>query len=456
MNKRIEYPASTLFFDTTKRKWYVNATIPKDLRSHFKGRTQIRRSTGTADSNDAKRKQHALTEKIYLEFDQANVDPLTEAMFKLGNLAPKTDLYNPSIQPTEPIGRMAQGDLDSCLAFLDKTRLQCELWQETEVFTELGDAAISFLKAYDQMCTSPEENNSRQLSTFVEPYFLKPPHKREKENRAAKRYIEDFCTFTGNPAIQSITKRDAYQFAEYLEDSGLSNSTIKTRIGSIRSLLGYLERKGELEQTPWEGLKLAGYGIAKKNYKPLGKGLLHKLFEQNLPENIRLLFAILISTGMRLDEATLLRWEDINFDMGIWYFDLTDESKVLKNVGSARKVPIIEPVKNHLALVDSPHNRSGRLFPEFKTNADGKAQGPASKALMPWIRNITPNELHVNHSLRGDFKDLCRDKQVPKEQHDFITGHSMGDSASSYGEGPSLQTRLEILSSLDHPWLDLS
>lgn len=454
MNKRIEYPASTLFFDKTKGKWYVNATTPMDLRSHFKGRKQVRRSTGTADHNEAKKRQHALTEKIYLEFDQANVDPLTKAIAKLGKLAPKTDLYNPNIQPTEPFGGMAQDDLDSCLAYLDKTRLQCELWQESEVFTELGDAASSFLRSYDNMSTSPKEHTSRLLGTFIEPYFQKPPHKRDKENRAAKKYIEDFCDFAGNPAIQSISKLDAYKFAEFLESEGLANSTIKTRIGAIRSLFGYLERKGELERTPWEGLKLASYGAAKKNYKPLGRELLLKLFAQNLPDNIRLLFSILISTGMRLDEATLLSWDDIKLDMGIWYLDLTGENKALKNIGSARKVPVIEPVRNLLGLTDSAHQNTGRLFPEFKTNLDGKAQGPASKALMPWIRNISSNELHVNHSLRGDFKDLCRNKKVPKEQHDFITGHSIGDSASSYGEGPNLQTRLDFLSSLDHPWLN--
>ncbi|WP_419186991.1 DUF6538 domain-containing protein [Candidatus Halocynthiibacter alkanivorans] len=49
----VEFPPTTLVL--TKGKWYVNCTVPKDLRSYFSGRNQIRKSTGTTDMVDLPR-----------------------------------------------------------------------------------------------------------------------------------------------------------------------------------------------------------------------------------------------------------------------------------------------------------------------------------------------------------------------------------------------------------------
>ena len=51
-----------------------------------------------------------------------------------------------------------------------------------------------------------------------------------------------------------------------------------------------------------------------------------------------MLWSILITTGMRLDEATLLSKSDIKVEKGIRHFDLTEA--LVKNAGSARKVPV--------------------------------------------------------------------------------------------------------------------
>ncbi|MBT8474702.1 MAG: hypothetical protein KJO78_04435, partial [Alphaproteobacteria bacterium] len=66
------YPATTL--TQQKGKWYVQCTIPKELRPAFKDRKQKRLSTGTADHTLAGRKQHELSAAIYAEFDQAQSD----------------------------------------------------------------------------------------------------------------------------------------------------------------------------------------------------------------------------------------------------------------------------------------------------------------------------------------------------------------------------------------------
>ena len=57
------------------------------------------------------------------------------------------------------------------------------------------------------------------------------------------------------------------------------------------------------------------------------------------------------------------------------------------------------------------------------------------------------------HSLRGNLKDLIRDAGHTKDIKDFLTGHAQGDVAGRSGQAPSIAKRLEVLNSIDHPYL---
>ncbi len=102
-----------------------------------------------------------------------------------------------------------------------------------------------------------------------------------------------------------------------------------------------------------------------------------------MPPQVRNLMSILAATGMRLDEAALLNWEDVKCDQsqGVTYFDLT--SSLVKNRGSQRKIPV------HPALDWITVGRRGQMFPEFPRDRDSKTQSASSKALMPFIRQVT-------------------------------------------------------------------
>ena len=43
---------------------------------------------------------------------------------------------------------------------------------------------------------------------------------------------------------------------------------------------------------------------------------------------------------------------------------------------------------------------------------------------------------------------------VPEDLHDFITGHSGGDSASNYGEGHSFSIRYHALNTIKRDYLE--
>ena len=161
-----------------------------------------------------------------------------------------------------------------------------------------------------------------------------------------------------------------------MHEDGYSNSRIKTWISSIRGLLEYVI-DNELNHIvtppkPWittnsfYGFKTQDYGAQKRSWEPLTKEQLFALFALDMPQQDRLLLHILITTGMRLDEAALLEWEQYKEDRnGLRYFDLSLGSIVKNDKFSARTVAIPDVLK-------LPDVATGRLF-HFRTDSDGKS-----------------------------------------------------------------------------------
>ena len=177
---------------------------------------------------------------------------------------------------------------------------------------------------------------------------------------------------------------------------------------------------------------------------PFSKNQLHSLFKLSLNARDRLLLTIIVTTGMRLDEAALLDWNNVKkHEAGFIFFDT--RFGIVKNTGSERLIPLPD-------AVNLPERGRGRLF-DYSLDDDGKAQRHASNTLNRHIEKIRENNRQVVHSLRGTLKDLLRDYGITKEINDFITGHSSGDVAGQYGSGPSLLVRYEAVNSVSHPWL---
>ena len=168
-------------------------------------------------------------------------------------------------------------------------------------------------------------------------------------------------------------------------------------------------------------------------------------------ERDRLCLKILATTGMRLDEVALLRFEDIKLDRdtGLRYIDLTSEDKILKNDRASRRtIPIPD-------VLDLPLTGNGRIF-DYPTDKDGKSQNAASKALLRKIKLVREekNQNLVVHSLRHTYKDMLRDAGIPKDMHDFLLGHSASSVGESYGQGYSLRAKYEAIRKLDFSFLN--
>ena len=432
-----------------KNKWYASMTVPIELRNILTN--QIRLSTSTNDKNEALKRLPELAIQLKKKISDANQhkenDDVKEKILSIAKNLKKEESIN-----------LNSLDKDSLITILE----QFSVAHKKEIVYR-GKFDRNFLreaverqklsgKWVDIKTKENEAQKAKQLLTEIrganqsfkilaEEWEKVNNWNREKTRKSFISHIEKFLKVMGDLDLEDINKVMLYDFAQFLAKNKSSNQTIRNYIASVRAVLDYAERKGKIRVNPAYNLKLETYGASKKQRKPFPISIVKELFKQKLPDDIRLLWSIMITTGMRLDEVALLSLDNINEERGIRYFDLTNMK--VKNEGSARKVPIPS------ILIDKIDNwtkdlNTERLF-SFPLNVDGKAQNAASKKGMRFVRKVTSDKDLVVHSFRHTFKDLMRNAGISKDLHDFITGHSGGDVASYYGEGYSLERRKEAL-----------
>jgi integrase len=464
----VEFPPTTLLL--LKGKWYVNCTVPKDLRSCFSGEKQIRRSTRTADEKLALRRQHAISKKIYDLFAKAKPTPpekTTEVLYELADLVGLPDGFEDAylsgeleasdIRTLEALVIAAQhpmssGDMEEDWGRERDGRKAAGLMDEFRDLVEVGSSSLSSGAGSSPGGTTSTPSSAPMLSKACKDYLDAVHFGREKTKRDVELSIERIVDFLGDLPLDDLTPSRMEGFAQDMHDKGAARQTISKRVVYVKGLLGHAVRKGWIVSNPLHSYRLdKKHGVPSRRRVKLEDADLMELFAlPKLPDHIKTLFAILIATGMRLDEAVLLDWSDVKEEAGVTLFDLTGVDKILKTAGSARKLPLPDIL---LPLILPTAGRTGPMFPHFKRDADGKASTAASKVLMRHVRKVTKDGGKVVHSMRGSLKDLLRDAGVAKEINDFITGHSSGDTAGTYGSGPSLKVRQEALNKVKHPWL---
>ena len=171
---------------------------------------------------------------------------------------------------------------------------------------------------------------------------------------------------------------------------------------------------------------------------------------------------IALFTGARQSELAQLRIEDLRQDpeTSSWFFDIgTEGGRSIKTASSRRKVPVhphlvsVGLLRYRQSLIDQKRTDLGNLWPDIKSDAEGRRAGPWSKWFNRYLRInakvLDPSK--VFHSFRHTFKRMCRDAGIGEELHDALTGHSGGGVGRSYGGGFGLKALAEAIGRIDFP-----
>lgn len=487
--------------------WYVIITKPESLRDG-KSNIQIRRSTGTTDERTAKAKQSKIVEDIYAEWDSLlERDPFVELLEQNGF--------------EDPIHHWSATDF---VKRWGKVEAAMTVWMKAveyrgqqhpiidEIFKHLDyQEALEFRRIItpeeDPYPAAIQAQKSAELREFLskldgEPVYSDPlpltkpkvivnhtgcrtildylPEYmdarkwrdiRGKTKKETHTKIKECANIVGDLPLDQILANHALLIAKELDAKGKANSTIKAHTNALSLMLDYaatrlIDEKVRpprpfITANPLKGISLTGYGKKKRSWKPLTEEQLFRLFDQGMPDLDRLLLSILVTTGMRLDEAALLTGKQLKRDRNnIRYFDLSLTAVVKNDRFAARKVAIPD-------CLILPHLDEGIVF-DFPRNADGKASSNASRVLNEKyfhpIRTGQGDDRKVVHSLRHNLSGFLLNLSNPapsSEQLDWITGHGMqggiteSERQKTYSQDPDVKVKYDIVNRIKHPWLSV-
>jgi len=161
-----DYPATSLALN--KGKYYVLLTIPSDLRGHLNGRKQLKRSTGTSDLKDAKRRQHNITVELYTQLDASKPDirdTISDLLVWIGDAEEvqrmeDTDALEGFIQYCKNLEEGENPENDFAVEVLNKNGTKAlELYREWTVkkaqSTATSGAALLSVAATEYLATVP-------------------------------------------------------------------------------------------------------------------------------------------------------------------------------------------------------------------------------------------------------------------------------------------------------------
>jgi len=106
--------------------------------------------------------------------------------------------------------------------------------------------------------------------------------------------------------LTEVTAVLIHQYAEHL-GATKSRETVTEKIGYVKRMFDHGVCKGWIQSNVFAGLVIdKNLGRSRQSYIPFTNEELIKLFDQEMPTYLRALLSILITSGMRLDEAALL------------------------------------------------------------------------------------------------------------------------------------------------------
>lgn len=280
-----DYPATTLALN--KGKYYVLLTVPADLRQHFKGRKQLKQSTGTSDLADAKRRQHNISAQLYARLDACKPDARDQISNLLGWIGDADEVErledNGDLEGIIMSHKYAEDTSDP-----DDPDDSC-----IDLVHEGGEKALEVYRMWKATENQgPSKSSGVSLSAAIKEYLATAPYQNHKTARECEHALEQFRKYAGEVLLSSITAVMAHGFAEVI-GKDKSKKLIHKKIGYVKRMVDHAVRKGWVPSNVFAGLKLdKNIGADKKSYVPLSDQELHALFASAMPDHHRKLLSI--------------------------------------------------------------------------------------------------------------------------------------------------------------------
>jgi len=325
--------------------------------------------------------------------------------------------------------------------------------QLRKTHSELFESAINNPQLSTALTTGinkPIQPKELMLSEALSIYLANHQRGRDKKFIAYTLYKwNTFMRIIGDMPLVQLSRTHAKQYRDQRLSEKVKTTTIKRELKNISAIIKKTFLEVDLDKTnPISNIEIPGLGNDSIKREPFTHDEFTLLVQSCLKRNDskRRILLIAAFTGMRLGEVIGLRHSDINVrdqvDQVSYLSIKPHACRRLKTKGSARDVPMIEPLLGIVKLQIECSKDSTYLFPEYVTETQ-VLSNTASATLNQYIKNLGINK--SIHCLRHFMRDALREAGITKDLIDSIGGWSSGDIGNLYGMGNSLKMKLEAL-----------
>ena len=266
--------------------------------------------------------------------------------------------------------------------------------------------------------------------------------------RTAERNVGYLIECIGETSLFDIKPTDAGKFRDHLIAKGLSPSSVKRVMTSVKAIynLGAKEL-GVTNPNPFTGIFIPDNGTVIERL-PVPLDVIRTIQDEcfMIDDDNRWLVAMIADTGMRLSEAVGLLVDDIKLDAKTPHITLQKHPwRPLKTASSQRDIPLIGSALKAAERVVGQGNRFAfpRYCSELKCNANS-----ASAALNKWLKHRLP-EGCVIHNFRHIPRDRLRAVECPSDIIDAIGGWTTAGVGHKYGNRHDLFSKQRWMKRLE-------
>ena len=259
------------------------------------------------------------------------------------------------------------------------------------------------------------------------------------------RYLKD-CL--GHNSVDGLMPGDAGQFRDYLLDRGMSSSSVKRVIASVRAMLNLVIKEYGLSgPNIFNGIFIPK-DLHKKERPPIPADEIKTIQNECMlvDDEPRWLLALISDTGVRLAEACGLLNSDIQINDAVPHLAIREHPwRRLKTSSSSRELPLVGAAL--WAAERITKRQTEFAFPKYCSQTECKANS-ASATLNKWLKPRV-SENCVIHSFRHSLRDRLRAVECPADIADSIGGWTTVGVGQGYGRGYGLDVKKKWMLELE-------
>lgn len=308
--------------------------------------------------------------------------------------------------------------------------------QALEVLSELH-------RELDSVCQGlqpapPPVTSQETLGRFAQSWLAKLVDRDELASSTQKRYATALDKLSPNlraRLLSELAPNDVEQWMTASLGVGTARSTVNARLRVLRTCLSSAVRDGRLVRNPAQQVRALREDVNLVETNSLTPDELAKLLPEIEKQDfiVGAMSWVMALTGIRLGEATALRWEEYDEPQGIIIVRRSVSDREFRALTKTRRARIVgvpaslaSKLRGYQAeLVRKQHVglQSGLMFPGRRKEPRPISAGHVSDVLRAACEAAGIEKRFTSHGFRRSLTDLLRQAHVDPVVAAGLTGH---------------------------------